>query len=374
MTIEERHLTDEELKPYFEALDIPLAKINDNARVAALIMQQTDPEHGYPRLIRNMKTFSQSLSTNLIVDTIPLRLVLNKTRRQSLTSVTFEKTDNLTPPCFLCQLDQGQRGILILDNQFIVLTNPGITLPGDLTIAAKEHQPQLISGRFDYMLQIAELLPSFSIYFNGPLAGASSPHFHFQASYKDKLPGEQQIQQLLAGKNVGNARLRKIIKRNELEVYNVENFLRSTQLVVAKERNRLDDFFAFYLTKLAEISTAIKGLPNIPDFGTLITSLGELETEPRLNIMVKYYPAYQAYIAGFFPKRFNRPQFYFKQSRAQIILGMAIKEALGNLITCRQTDYNRLQKRLDLVRQAYADTTITSAMEMEFLQRLKELS
>lgn len=373
MTYEERHLTDEELKPYFEALDIPLAKINDNTRVEALIMQQTDPEHGYPRLIKNMKTFSQSLSTKLFVDTIPLRLVLNKTRRQSLTSVTFEKADNVPPPCFLCQLDQGQRGILILDNKFIVLTNPGITLPGDLTIAATEHQPQLISGRFGYMLQIAELLPSFSIYFNGPLAGASSPHFHFQAGYKDKLPGEQQIQKLLAGKSVGNARLRKIIKRNGLEVFNVENFLRSAQLVVAKERRRLEDLFAFYLAKLTEVSAAIKGFPNIPDFGTFIGSLGEVETEPRLNIMVKYYSAYQAYIAAFFPKRFNRPQFYFNRGRAQIILGVAIKEALGNLITCRQSDYNRLQQRLDLVRQAYGDTTITNAMETALLQHLKEL-
>lgn len=372
MNVFERHLSDEELAPYFQTLDIPPAKIDTAARIAALILHQTDPEQGYPRLIRNMATFSNSLSTKLEVDTIPIRLVLNQTRRQSLTSATFEQTQGGPPPCFLCQLDTGQRGILILDSQFIALTNPGITLPGDLTIATTEHQPQLISGHFPQMLQIAELLPDFAIYFNGPLAGASSAHFHFQAGYKDKLPGEQQIQQLLAGRPVGKAHLRKIIKRRRLEVYYLENFLRSTQLVVTREREQLAAFFDFYLAQLTAVSRAIQGMPNIPDFGGTIASLGEQEREPRLNIMLKYYPPYQAFIAGFFPKRYNRPQCYFQKGRSQIILGMAIKEALGNLITCRKTDYERLQKNPDLIRQAYADTTITAAMEEELIQRLKE--
>lgn len=373
MTMIERHLTDTELNPYFQELDIPLQKVNDNARVQALILQQTDPHKGYPRLIKNLATFSKSLSTELTVATIPIRLVLNKTRRQSLTSSTFEKQagDSAEPPCFLCNLDVGQRGVLILDGKFIVLTNPGITLPGDLTIAATQHELQLIRGRFAEMIDIAAILPAFSIYFNGALAGASSPHFHFQAGYKDKLPGEQQIQRLLAGRAVGNARLRKIVKGATMEVFQIENFLRSVQIVVTKDRQALLEFFDYYLQQLQIVSAAIKNIPNYPDFGSLIPSLGQKESEPRLNIMLKYYPDYQAFIAGFFPKRFNRPQCYFQKGRAQIVLGMAIKEALGNLITCRKPDYDRLQRYPELIAMAYQDTSITSEMEEVFFRALK---
>ncbi|MCK9482953.1 MAG: DUF4922 domain-containing protein [Candidatus Marinimicrobia bacterium] len=374
MNLLKRHLSDEELAGYFQQLDFNPEKIDDNCRSETLILQQTDPEKGYPRLVKNMQTYSQGVSIELPVETIPVRLMLNQTRLKSLTSGIFEKK-RIGPDdkaCNLCNLDRGQRGIVItLSNQrqYIVLTNPGITLPGDLTIAAIRHENQLITGRFGDMIEIARLLNSFAIYFNGALAGASTPHLHFQAGYKDKLIGEIQIQKMLAGQSVGQARMKRILKNTDLEVYVIENYLRAVHIVVTKNPELLSEFFNRYLAVLNEVSHSIRGIPNIPDFGSLIPALGIGESEPRLNIMLKYYPDYDGYILALFPKTSNRPQCYFKKGKEQILVGFGIKESLGNLITAREKDYVRLEANPELIFKIFSDTSIAP----ESIETLNEL-
>jgi len=360
MNIHQRHLTDAELAAYFRQTGSESSAVDDNDRILALIAQQADPRHGYPRLIRNLKTYQQGTAVELTVQSIPLRLMLNVTRTQSLTANTFEQPDVKMPAneCFLCNLDIGQRGVLIQDNRFMVLTNPGITLPGDLTIAAVKHAPQTIRGRFQEMTEVASNLYGFSIFFNGALAGASSPHFHFQAGYREGLPAETQFRQLVASKSGGDAQLKNIFRNDQLEVYSVENYLRPVHLVVAREATELVRFLDYYLTRLTTVSKELKGLPNVPDFGDWVASLQQPEKEARLNIMLKYYPDRQEFLGALFPKQFNRPQCYFARGAQQIILGMAIKEALGNLITCRESDFNRLRDNPQLIAQAYRDTAL----------------
>jgi len=378
MNILKRHLSDAELVEYFQQVDFNLEKIDDNQRAEALILQQTDPQKGYPRLVKNLQIYGQALSIELPVETIPIRLMLNKIRLSSLTSSIFEKKrkEANEKTCILCNLDRGQRGVIMtLPNtrQFIALTNPAITLPGDLTIAAVHHENQLISGRFSDMIEIARSLYNFSIYFNGVMAGASSPHLHFQADYKDKLIGEIQIQKMLAGQAVGQARMKRILKCADLEVYTIENYLRAVHIVVTKNAELLLEFFERYLAVLNEASYSLRGIPNVPDYGSLIPAFGTMESEPRLNIMLKYYPDYEGYILALFPKKYNRPKCYFQKGKKQVLVGLGIKEALGNLITARESDYKYLKENLHVISQFYLETSFSIELTETLIQVLKNL-
>ena len=133
-------------------------------------------------------------------------------------------------------------------------------------------------------------------------------------------------------------------------------------------------FIQFYSDKLLHISKKIKVLSNIPNFGEYINSLQDKESEGRMNIMLKYYPESDEYIAAFFPKRTSRPKCYFKKGKNQIILGIAIKESLGNLITCRKQDFEILKNTPDLIEEAYRDTSITKNMLLELNEFLKDYS
>lgn len=376
MMIKDRHLTDSELTDFFMKLEHKNSKIDNNLRIEAMLLQQMDPTVGWPGLINNMKIFSKGQSAEVKVNGIPVKLVLNKTRTPSLKSNTFENNVNNInlERCLLCELDKGQRGILIKDKKYIVLANPGITLPGDLTISSVKHEKQILTGHFQDMVEIATNLFHLSIYFNGALAGASSPHFHFQAGYKDKLIGEQQIQALLAGKSIGNAYLNNIISTHNCKLFSAENYLQPIHVVTTKNSNIMLQFCRFYMDKLLHISKNIKGYSNIHNFGEYINSLKGKESEGRVNILLKYYRESDEYIAAFFPKRTNRPQCYFKKGKNQIILGIAIKESLGNLITCRKKDFEILKNSSDLIEEAYKDTYITRTMLLELNKSLKDFS
>jgi len=361
------HLSDAELNRFFDS-DAP---VDDSHRIRALLRQQLDPQSGWPKLIANSETYRQGLITTVRVEGIELRLVCNQTRAPSLQASTFEgKPSALTTRCFLCELEPLQRGVLIQGDRYIALVNPGITLPGDLTIAATTHRRQVIAGSFSDMLAITRTLSAYSIYFNGALSGASSPHFHFQAGLKDQLPGEIQLFQLLSGMNWPAVQIDPLYQTPDLGVLTVSGFLRTVHLVRAADPARLVDFFNWYAEQLAIVDQAIRQMPNIPDFGSWIDSLGQPESEGRMNICLRYEPNDRTYLAALFSKRFNRPSCYYRSPAEQIILGMAIKEALGHVITCRKQDFERLQQHPEWIAEAYRDTSITPSMLADLNDRL----
>ncbi len=98
---------------------------------------------------------------------------------------TAAKTDAASiaqRPCFLCDVNRPPQQLHIEWEDLQVLVNPYPIFPGHLTIAAKKHQPQTMSGRAAQMRRLSRELPGYTVFFNGAKCGASAPdHFHFQA-------------------------------------------------------------------------------------------------------------------------------------------------------------------------------------------------
>ena len=354
------HLIDTgELSEFLQEMQIDPQTADDNQRVRAMSMHQLDPDLGWPRLIRNTQIYESMPSVNLIVEGIPVRLDMNPGRAASIRSSAFEKNGET---CFLCELDEGQRGVTILDDRYIVLANPGITIPGDLTISATRHEKQILDGHFGDLLAIARRLYDYSIYYNGAMAGASSPHFHFQGGLKNRLPGERQIQSLPTGKDSGNTSLLSLIDRPDIEVYALHEFSRSAFLARSSDVAEFRRFLEYFYRQLAEVDRDIVNFPNVPDFGRRVNSIEINENEGRMNIMLQFEPGNGEYLAVFFTKLFNRPGCYFREEN-RILIGMAIKEALGVIITCRDEDFDQLRSHPEWIAEARRDTSLPPAME-----------
>ena len=368
MNLYEHHLDDSELQPFFIDKNV----VDDNSRVAALVRQQSDPVDGWPRLVHNLDTYSRILKEVVNVQGIDIVVTLNETRTPSVIARTFESKDLGHQSCFLCNLDAEQKGILILENRFMILVNPGITIPGDLTIASLNHEPQIIANSFNDMISLSKTLTDYSLFFNGAMAGASSSHFHFQAGLKNTLIAEQQIDMLLDGFPVGEAELVPLYKSKTGRIFFLNKFLREVYLIEStddQEISRLFQQFVIYLRKVNQ--KLIRNVPNVPDFGGPIRSMNINETEPRMNLMLNYFPETLKYQLLIFPKIFNRPLAYFKTGLEQVIVGMAIKESLGNLISCRTSDYQKLLHSPQLITEIYNDTSISTAMADELNQSLR---
>jgi len=103
-------------------------------------------------------------------------------------------------PCFLCPhlLSPQQEQLPFTaqsGNPYMILCNPYPIFPQHLTIPDCHHTDQRISGRVDDMLELAEQLTDFVLFYNGSKSGASAPdHFHFQAGNKGFLPIQSLIE------------------------------------------------------------------------------------------------------------------------------------------------------------------------------------
>lgn len=96
----------------------------------------------------------------------------------------IDKVSLAARPCFLCPQHQPmeQKGFL-WHERYKIQINPYPIFTRHLTISTVEHTPQLIGGREDDMLALAEALPEYLVFYNGPQCGASAPdHMHFQAA------------------------------------------------------------------------------------------------------------------------------------------------------------------------------------------------
>lgn len=107
--------------------------------------------------------------------------------------------------CFLCpaNLPPVQKGIPF-GGHYNILVNPFPIFPRHLTVPELAHTPQRIATRFTDMLELAEALTDYTIFYNGPKCGASAPdHAHSRQETKgscllkrtgaDRLPGNSRL-------------------------------------------------------------------------------------------------------------------------------------------------------------------------------------
>lgn len=249
----------------------------------------------------------------------------NPERIRSSAAKTDEKTIS-SRPCFLClaNLPKEQKGFLILE-KYLVLTNPYPIFPVHLTVSDINHTPQLIEGRINDLLRISKTLEEFTVFYNGPLCGASAPdHFHFQAGIRNILPVEFEI-------NIENSEL--IKDSSEIEIRASKNYLRQFISFESENEKLLTDWVKFIFEKLTK--------PDQP-------------IEPMMNILCSYSPGKWRLII--FPRAKQRPCHFFLKGENQIVVGPAAVEMGGLLILPRKEDFEKITRKE--IAEIYCEVTM----------------
>lgn len=197
-------------------------------------------------------------------------------------------------PCFLCENNRPkeQKGIPFL-GKYMILCNPFPILPRHLTIPLHSHVPQRIRKKTGDMLALAENLPDYIVFYNGPEAGASAPdHFHFQAGLKSYI--------LLTG----------------------DNELRSCFVIesatISEAEERFEDVYQYLRSRQPE------------------------KEEPMLNIIA--FTQDGKYVLHIFPRKAHRPSQYFAEGTRQILVSPGALDMAGLLITVREEDFKKITK------------------------------
>jgi len=219
-------------------------------------------------------------------------------------------------PCFLCAKNRPpeQRGI-DLDNNLTILVNPFPIFKRHLTIPSELHTDQRIGNNFDTMLSLAEAMPLFTVFYNGPQCGASAPdHLHFQAGNIGFMPVENDF---LSGRHP------KLLSSDQgMEIWKWESYLRGIITLKGNDRKKLVRVFDRLFDRLSETQ------PGRP--------------EPMLNILTGY--SRDEWTIHIIPRKQHRPRQFFAEGDNQILISPAAVDLGGVIITPREEDFIRITK------------------------------
>ena len=263
-----------------------------------------DARHRF-RDLKHVET--HQLSDQLKVQWNPARIVS--------TGAKIDKKTLGDRPCFLCDKNRPKEQISKqIDERFLLLVNPFPILPVHFTIPAKKHQPQSIYKNYGEMHRFLSLHSELMVFYNGPKCGASAPdHLHFQAGTSGILPLQANWQRL-------SRNLTDIISLNDDEkIALIHDFVVPAFVIISKSEDSDEALF----------HRLYKSMPVRGD-----------ETEPMMNIIA--WRKGDEYISVVIPREKHRPEAYFAEGDAQMMVSPGALDMSGLIITPREEDFRKL--------------------------------
>ena len=263
-----------------------------------------DARHRF-RDLKHVET--HQLSDQLKVQWNPARIVS--------TGAKIDKKTLGDRPCFLCDKNRPKEQISKqIDERFLLLVNPFPILPVHFTIPARKHQPQSIYKNYGEMHRFLSLHSELMVFYNGPKCGASAPdHLHFQAGTSGILPLQANWQRL-------SRNLTDIISLNDDEkIALIHDFVVPAFVIISKSEDSDEALF----------QRLYKSMPVRGD-----------ETEPMMNIIA--WRKGDEYISMVIPREKHRPEAYFAEGDAQMMVSPGALDMSGLIITPREEDFRKL--------------------------------
>ena len=283
--------------------------------------------HG--RAFVNYQALSGVEVKDMTIDGFPAKLFFNPARvRSVMADVSPEALQQRA--CFLCP--DGVEEHQLTHNwdsptghTYYIRVNPFPIFSPHFTVSSSVHERQELLPHLESMLHLAQQLPEMTIFYNGPMCGASAPdHMHFQAVPRHSLPIEDHF-----STNYANAIL---VQEADLQ------------------------------THLAAVKRVLS-LGTIPEeasqTGSLTAGASHAEEyEPRWNIVSWYEPASSPkFNTIVFFRKESRPTCFFAPEEERILFSPATVEMGGIGIVANRESFDRLTpaRLRDIIREV-ADT------------------
>lgn len=281
----------------------------------------------FPLARTNYEGLAQVVCRDLKAGDFLLRVQHNPARILS-TSAKVDKESIRQRKCFLCAENRpAEQQALTYRGRYHILINPYPIFTQHFTVAATEHVPQEMRGRYGDLLDLARDFEGYSVFYNGAGCGASAPdHFHFQLAPRHAMPVEEDCRRPALSQTV--------CEGADVTVSVLRNYLREV-IVLRGDSPRLP--------ALVEEVQSLVGR-HIPWTG-----------EPMLNLLA-WYEAGQ-WTVCVFPRRQGRPRQFFATGSEQILFSPGSVDMAGLIIAPRREDYDRYSVELltDLFSQVGAD-------------------
>ena len=295
------------------------ADIMEDSSISRFFNRQLEMWEDARHRFRDLKHVEvRQLSDQLKVQFNPARIVS--------TGAKIDKHTLGERPCFLCERNRPKEQMTKqIDDHFQLLVNPFPILPVHFTIPATKHQPQSIYRHYGEMHRLLSLHSELMVFYNGPKCGASAPdHLHFQAGTSGVLPLQTNWQRL-------SRNLTDVISLNDEEKISVlRDFLVPAFVIISKSEDSDEELF----------HRLYRSMPMRGD-----------ESEPMMNIIA--WRKGDEFISVVIPREKHRPDAYFAEGEAQMMVSPGALDMAGLIITPREEDFSKinLNKATALLRE-----------------------
>ena len=242
-----------------------------------------------------------------------VKLQYNPSRTVS-TAAKVDAASLAQRPCFLCASNRPAEQVSKMAmGSFEVLVNPYPILPFHLTLAAKEHRPQLFEPMYADMLNLAREWSGMALFYNGAKCGASAPdHAHLQAVRCSDVPlfNETWHEIISSG-------CEPVYVHEDGAIYNVKGYVVPLFMVVASTVSH----------SIAMTERLLSAMP-----------VGGGDKEPMMNVFVQYDPA-EGYVTYVLPRALHRPACYHVQGNGQRLVSPGALDMAGVMVTPRECDF-----------------------------------
>lgn len=241
--------------------------------------------------------------------------------------------------CFLCAANRPleQEGLPFGD--YTVLVNPFPIFPEHFTIPVNRHEDQQILHHYKDMLELAQALDKFTIFYNGPKCGASAPdHMHFQAGNRGFLPIEKEWKAI-------DHEI--IYMKSGLSLYALNNYLRNVLIIESETKEE-----------------AIRAFERI--YSMLPIKKGE--SEPMMNLLAWHENGW--WVTCIFPRDKHRPDCYYEEGERNLLISPASVDFGGVFITPLEKDFYKVSE-ID-IRSIFKEVSLNGEEMDKLVERIKE--
>lgn len=290
------------------------------------------------RAFVNYGALDQVEVKDMTIDGFPAKLFFNPARvRSVMADVSPEALQKRA--CFLCP--DGLEPLQLTTvwdsptgQTYFIRVNPFPIFNHHFTISSAIHERQTFAPHMESMLHLAQAMPEMSIFYNGPMCGASAPdHMHFQAVPRHSMPIEDHFDT-----NYANAVL---VQESDLQSH---------------------------LAALEKVLSMASIPENASQTGSLTAGASRTEEwEPRWNIISWYEPTHTdgvppmgrpdglldaslldigKYNTIVFFRRESRPQIFFAPENERILFSPGTVEMGGIGIVANRESFDRIKPKV----------------------------
>ena len=271
----------------------------------------------WPLAAANFRALKSMKVRTVNVGGLQTKLQFNPCRIISSTA-KIDKETLSKRPCFLCVEHrppeqfhlkfEGRKG-----RRYNIQVNPYPIFPGHLVIARESHIPQAIWHHLPDMLDFAATYHDYTVYYNGPMAGASAPdHLHFQAVPRGVLPLEKAVDAYL------DSHVQPLSCVKDATLYHFRRFTRGVYCIKATTTKSLAKIFYQFLDCCPVLDEGL---------------------EPRFNLYAWYKAGTHEYRAMVVLRTELRSHHFYSTGPDHLTIGPGAAEMAGVFVAPCEEDF-----------------------------------